>query len=118
MTVRVKNSGNVVLTPVAHLKVSSTFGTTTTRTFSTGPLLPGESVARRFTVPVRTTGRLEAQLSAAASGVRATASSSQFNLPWGLIILVLALGGGAGVNARAPSSPQETGEAGNRAAGR
>ncbi len=91
VTVRVKNSGNVVLTPVAHLKVTSTFGTTTTRTFSTGPLLPGESVARRFTVPVRTTGRLEAQLSAAASGARATASTSQFNLPWGLIILVLVL---------------------------
>ena len=91
VTVQVENRGNVVLTPVAHLKVTSTFGATTTKTFSTGPLLPGESVARRFTVPVRTTGRLEAQLSASASGAQATASSSQFNLPRGLIILVFAL---------------------------
>jgi hypothetical protein len=91
VTVKVENRGNVVLTPVAHLKVTSTFGATTTRTFSTGPLLPGESVARRFTVPVRTTGRLQAQLSAAGSGARATVSSSQFNLPWGLIVLVLVM---------------------------
>jgi hypothetical protein len=89
VSVRLFNRGNVVLTPVAHLKVTSTFGTPTTRTFSTGPLLPGESVARRFTVPVRTTGQLGAQLSAAASGVHVSASSSQFNLPWGLIVLVL-----------------------------
>jgi hypothetical protein len=87
--VRVENRGNVVLTPLAHLKVTSTFGSTTTRTFSTGPLLPGESVARRFTVPVRTTGQITATLSAAASGAHATAVSSQFTVPWGLVVLVL-----------------------------
>ncbi|MFZ0250358.1 MAG: hypothetical protein WAL61_10475 [Acidimicrobiales bacterium] len=89
VSVRVENRGNVVLTPLAHLKVTSTFGPTTTRTFSTGPLLPGESVARRFTVPVRTTGQLVATLSAVASGAHATAVSSQFNLPWGLVALAL-----------------------------
>jgi len=91
VTVQVANRGNVVLTPVAHLKVTSTFGTSTTRTFSTGPLLPGEAVARRFTVPVRTTGGLQTQFSAAASGAHASATTSQFNLPWGLIILVVVL---------------------------
>ena len=89
VSVLVVNRGNVVLTPVAHLEVTSTFGAKTTRTFSTGPLLPGESVARRFTVPVRTTGQLEAQLSAAAIGAHASATTSQSNLPWGLIVLVL-----------------------------
>jgi hypothetical protein len=89
VTIRVLNRGNVVLTPVAHLKVTSTFGSPVSRTFLAGPLLPGESVARRFTVSVRTTGELEAQVTAAAGGSRASASNSQWNLPWGLIVIVL-----------------------------
>jgi hypothetical protein len=72
--IRVLNRGNVVLTPVAHLEVTSTFGSTVTRTFSTGPLLPGESVA---------------QVIAAAGGSRASASNSKWNLPWGLLVIVL-----------------------------
>jgi hypothetical protein len=88
VTVQVENHGNVVLTPVAHLKVTNTLGSPETRTFSTGPLLPGEAVARRFTVPVRTTGRLEVQFSAAASGAHDSAMSVEWNLPWGLVVVV------------------------------
>jgi hypothetical protein len=94
VTVQVKNRGNVVLTPVAHLKVTGTFATSATQTFSTGPLLPGEAVTRRFTVSVRTEGQIEAEVSATASGSHASAKTSQWSIPWGLlavVFLVLAL---------------------------
>jgi hypothetical protein len=91
VTVRVFNRGNVVLTPKSHLQVTNTFGSPFTRTFSTGPLLPGESVTRRVTVPVRMTGKLEAQFSAAASGSHDSAMSAQWNLPWGLIGVIVVL---------------------------
>jgi hypothetical protein len=89
VTVQVANRGNVVLTPVVHLRVTSTFGSPSTRSFSTGPLLPGESVARRFTVPVHTTGSLHAQVTAKAQGALASATSSQWNTPWGVLSSLL-----------------------------
>jgi hypothetical protein len=89
VTVRVLNQGNVVLTPVAHLRVTSSFGAPFAQTFTTGPLLPGETVTRHFAIPVRTTGKLEAQFSAAAAGEHASSMSSQWNIPWGIVGLFL-----------------------------
>ena len=68
VTVRVENHGNVVLTPVAHVELTGAFGTGANRTFSVGPLLPGESVTRHYTVSVRAVGEVQAQVSVAAKG--------------------------------------------------
>ncbi len=91
VTVRVENHGNVVLTPVAHLKVTGAFGTGARRTFSVGPLLPGESVTRRYTVSVRAIGNLEAQVSVAAKGTHSSATTSQWAMPWGLVAIVVVI---------------------------
>ncbi len=89
VTVQVGNRGNVVLTPLAHLKVTSAFESPSIRTFTTGPLLPGETVTRRFTFSVRALGSLDAQLSATASKVHVGAVTSQWSWPWGLVGLAL-----------------------------
>jgi len=89
-TIRVINGGNVVLTPVAHLKVTDSFGLVDTRSIALGPLLPGESVTRRFTVPARG-GHLEARVSATATGAHSTAVSSLWVVPWGLLVAVVVL---------------------------
>ncbi len=91
VTVRVENRGNVVLTPVAHLKLTGAFGTGATRTFSVGPLLPGESVTRRYTVSVGAIGNVEAQLSVAATGTHSSATTSQWSVPWGLVAIVVVI---------------------------
>ncbi len=88
VTVRVENRGNVVLTPVAHLKITGTFGTAATRTITLGPLLPREAVTRRYTVSVRPIGSLEAQVSVAATGTHSSAATSQWAVPWGLVAIV------------------------------
>jgi len=87
-TVRVINRGNVVLTPVAHLRVTDSFGTVITRSIPLGPLLPGAAVTRRSTVPVEA-GHVDARVSVAASGVGVTAVSSVWVVPWGLFVTVI-----------------------------
>jgi len=87
-TVRVINGGNVVLTPVAQLKVTDSFGAVDSRSIALGPLLPGESVTRRLTVPVQA-GHLQARVSATALRVHSTAVSSLWILPWGLLVVVV-----------------------------
>ncbi len=92
VTVRVENHGNVVLTPIAHLQVTGTFGSSAARTFAVGPLLPSEAVTRHYTISVSAAGDLEAQVSVAAAGTHATAATSQWTLPWGLVgVVVLVL---------------------------
>ena len=90
VTVRVTNRGNVVLTPVAHLMVTDGFGTVDAQSIALGPLLPAESVTRRFTVPVRA-GHVEARVSAVATGAHNTDVNSLWVLPWGLLVVVVVL---------------------------
>ena len=89
VAIAVTNGGNTVLTPVAHLIVSNSFGTTERRTLSVGPLLPGDTVRREITFQVRALGPLQAQVHVSATGAQATASSSQWYLPWVLFSVVL-----------------------------
>lgn len=89
VTVHVANKGNVVLTPLARLRVSGTFGSAMTRTFSVGPLLPGEAVTRHFTVSVRAAGEVTSEVFVYATGAHASSSSSQWSIPWGLLGAVL-----------------------------
>ena len=91
ITVRVANRGNVVLTPVAHLQLRSTFGSVETQTFELGPILPGESVTTHHSATVHVTGQLRATVSVAAGSTRASARSSAWSLPWGLLMVLLVL---------------------------
>jgi hypothetical protein len=89
VTVQVANEGNVVLTPFGYLQVTATFGTTTSRRFSVGPLLPGEAVTRYFSVSVRAAGEVTSVVRVTATGAHASASDSQWSVPWGLLGAVL-----------------------------
>jgi hypothetical protein len=94
ITIHVTNSGNVVLTPIAHLRVTSTFGSSFSRTFGLGPLLPGESVTVRRNVSIRSAGNLLAQVRVVADGAGSTAQTSQWILPWGALVLMVLVAGG------------------------
>ena len=92
-SVHVVNSGNVVLTPVAHLIVSDSFGTVAHRTIPIGPLLPGQSVTTHGAITgIEARGHLVTKVSVAAAGAHAvSATSSQWLIPWALVGLVLAV---------------------------
>ena len=56
-----------------------------------GPLLPGESVTRHYTVSVRAVGEVQAQVSVAAKGTHSSAATSQWAVPWGLVAMVVVI---------------------------
>jgi hypothetical protein len=95
VSVRVANQGNVVLTPVAHVTITSPFGTVATKTIQVGPLLPRDSVTLHAGVSgLRASGSVDTKVNVQAQGAKTvSASSSQFTLPWGLIVVLLVLVG-------------------------
>jgi hypothetical protein len=74
---------------VAHLKVTSSFGKTSARTFTLGPLLPGETIAVHGSVPVRPAGQVVAEATVVAVGARSSAQTSQWSFPWGALAILL-----------------------------
>jgi hypothetical protein len=89
----VVNSGNTVLSPVAHVVLTTTFGTAATRRIGIDQLLPGSSLHYALKFPgVNTLGHLSAQVTVTSAQARASDTASLWAVPWALLaIIVLAL---------------------------
>lgn len=121
----VTNSGNAVLTPVAHLRISGALGTATTETYQLGPLLPGQHITARHRVTVHAFGPLHLVVTVTVPRLTARAFATNWNLPWALfaifIVLLVLLGTlfvwrrrrAPGPQARASSDKQEPALANN-----
>jgi len=85
----VHNAGNIILSPVANVVLTTPFGTAGRRIITINQLLPGSSLNYSLTFPgLEAYGHLRAEVKVAGQGSKTTGVATVWVLPWALLVLV------------------------------
>jgi hypothetical protein len=86
----VRNAGNIILSPVANVVLTTPIGTAGRRTIAINQLLPGNSLHYSLNLSgLEPYGRLRAEVKVAGQGAKATGAATVWVLPWALLVLLI-----------------------------